>query len=123
MIKYFACTIQGAAAFLNSLVYTRVGFFSRLLYLQDHLRVLHFHDNFLLVGLKFAVFNDDEAEMLFCVTQVIINLEPASTAFRALVLYHSYIVCIKISMLTAGIAFQNNHVENTSPCLSHQSKL
>jgi len=84
--------------------------------------MLHFHNNFFLVGLKLAPFNNDEAEMLFCVTQII-HIEPASTSLRAVVLYHSYIVYMKISLLTAGIASQNNCVENTSPCLSHQSKL
>lgn len=57
--------------------------------------MLDSHGIFFLVGLKLAVFSNDEAEMLFCVAEII-NTEPASTAFRAVVLYHSYIVYIKI---------------------------
>lgn len=57
--------------------------------------MLDSHSIFFLVGLKLAVFSNDEAEMLFCVAEII-NTEPASTAFRAVVLYHSYIVYIKI---------------------------
>lgn len=85
--------LQGASEFLNSLVWTR--FFFWLLYIQSHLHVLDLHSIFFLVGLELAVFSDDGAKMLFCVAQII-NTEAASTAFRAVVLYHSYIVYIKI---------------------------
>lgn len=53
----------------------------------------------------------------------IIDKEPASTAFRTVVLYHVYIVYMKISVLTAEMATQNHCVENTPPCLAHQSNL
>lgn len=84
--------LQGASEFLNSLVWTRIFFW--LLYIH-HLHVLDLHSIFFLVDLELAVFSDDEAEMLFCVAQII-NTEAASTAFRAVVLYHSYIFYIKI---------------------------
>lgn len=67
-------------------------FIFRLLYLQGHFHEPHFHNNSFLVGLKLALFNGDEAKMLFfCVTQIIISLEPASTSCRAVVLAHSCI--------------------------------
>lgn len=57
--------------------------------------MLDLHSIFFLVELELAVFSDDEAEMLSRVAQII-NTEAASTAFRAVVVYHSYIVYIKI---------------------------
>lgn len=57
--------------------------------------MLDLHSVFFLVGLELAVFSDNEAEMLSCEAQII-NTEAASPAFRAVVLYHSYIVYIKI---------------------------
>lgn len=66
-----------------------------LIHIQNNLHVLDLHSIFFLVELELAVFSDDEAEMLSRVAQII-NTEAASTAFRAVVVYHSYIVYIKI---------------------------
>lgn len=57
-----------------------------------------------------------------CVTQIIINIEPASTSCRAVVLSPSCIVYTKISKLTVGLAMQNNPLESSFPCLFHESK-
>lgn len=83
--------LQGASEFLNSL---RSDVFW-LLYIQSHLHVLGLHSIFFLVGLELAVLVMMKLRCFFCVAQII-NTEATSTAFRAVVLYHSYIVYIKI---------------------------